>query len=99
MLRQYFADKGEELIVQAGTILADTFLLAAWLLIEFLFEHFVVPRLPVETQVFSFAFLVCRILFAVATLIPVIINVRADIEIIWVRSRQRVQLARTSETA
>jgi len=92
MLRQFFADKGEDLLIQTGTIVMDTILLAIWLSIEYLFEHFVVPRLPVDTAVFRFAFLLCRFLFAIATIVPVTINIMTDVQVIWARSRERVRL-------
>ena len=89
-VNRQLADKAWDLGVQVCTVLFDSVFLAAWLLLEYCLEHYLVPRYRVETQVFTYAFLACRILFAVATVIPILINIVADVQVIWFRSRARV---------
>jgi hypothetical protein len=51
VLTTHFSAKIKDLVVQVCTIVADNTLLAAWLVGEYGFEHYLVPRFPVASAV------------------------------------------------
>lgn len=82
-----------------GNILGHTALLAVWLVIEFTFEHWVVPLFPIETLMFRIAFSVARVLFLLAPLTFILIWLRRDIVCAWYGTQMEISTAQSGSTS
>jgi hypothetical protein len=58
---------------------------------EFLFEHYIVPRMPVETPIAVASLWVFRVIFACSTVIPAALRVLTNIRIRWIRGNAEIK--------
>lgn len=93
-VKAYLKEKLKEVAVYVCTVVADTVLLAIWLVGEYCFEHFLVPQFPVQTPVAIGALWIFRIGFAVSTLVPFISKIRMHIRIMWLRDSAAIKKVR-----
>jgi hypothetical protein len=87
----HFAAKIKDLGVQVCTILADNLLLAVWIVVEYWFEHYLVPKFPVTSEIGIASLWVFRVIFAVSTVCPSVIFLYRDLRIIWMRAQATIK--------
>ncbi len=97
-----FQQKLRETSIQLCTWAADLIFLIFWLLGEYLLEHFIVPWFSLNSFIIKGVFVVFRLVFGVATLVPCISNVNKHVRIILLRdsaevTRVKEQLRPTGE--
>jgi hypothetical protein len=90
-LGQHFSEKGKDVGIVICTIAADNVLLAIWVVIESIFEHYLVPRFPLASELSRVCFLIFRIIFALSTLCPPLIFLYRDVSTMWLRARTAVR--------
>lgn len=92
---QYVKLRAKNVGVQVICIAIDSLFLIFWILIQYLVDTYVVSKLGLR-GIDSWMLLGFQWLFAVSTLIPVIVNIYVDLRIVLQRAQTRI--ARETET-
>jgi hypothetical protein len=98
-VKGYFRDKLKEITVHVCTVIADTILLGVWLVGEYCFEHYLVPKFPVHTPIATAALWVFRGLFACSTLIPCASKVYKHVRIVLLRDSAAIRQVKDEVSA
>jgi len=90
-IKDYAKAKGKEVITLVCTVVADLMLAGIWLIGEYSFETYLVPKFRVDSLVAAASLWLFRVIFAMSTLIPCLSKVLMHIKIIWLRDRAAVK--------
>jgi len=90
-LKRHFSEKTRDLGVQICTIVADNILLAVWVVVEFVFEDYLVPRFPLASELSKICFWVFRVIFALSTLCPPLLFLYRDVRTMWIRTQAAIE--------
>jgi hypothetical protein len=91
-VRSHTVEKLKDLGVLVCTILADNLLLIVWIGAEYCLEHYIVPRINIESVIERVAFWTLRVIFAASTVIPSLIFTYRDVRIMWIRSQTEIKM-------
>ena len=80
-------------VTQVVQILIDSFYLAFWVIAQWAVNEYVVKRLKLS-GIDEWVYLAFQVIFAVSTLIVIALYIFADIYIMYLRTRRRIQYER-----
>lgn len=90
-LKHHFSEKARDLGVQICTIVADNVLLGVWVVVEFGFEDYLVPKFPLASELSKICFWIFRVIFALSTLCPPLVFLYRDVRTMWLRAQAAIE--------
>lgn len=81
---------------QITCILIDALFLCLWVAVQWAVNTFVIERLELSS-IDKWTLVVFRIIFAVSTLVPVVVYIYTDLRVMFIRVQKRIKEERASD--